>query len=100
MSDNKDFMGSINGVVAELNALMDTAYVQYSSCVDAILRDELTDIVQIEKVMDGLCDFGDDERFLELYKRLCRHIYQRPPACRRTHLLGVAADLGRYESRR
>lgn len=79
MSDNKDYMDSISGIVAELNALVDAAYVQYSSCVDAILRDELTDIVQIEKVVDGLCDFGADERFLELYKRLCRHIYQRYP---------------------
>ena len=89
MSDSKDFMGSISGIMAELNALMDAAYVQYSSCVDAIVRNELTDIVQIEKVMDGLCDFGDDERFLELYKRLCRHIYRRYPQLVGEHIYWV-----------
>ncbi len=89
MSDSKDFMASISGIVAELNALMDAAYVQYSSCVDAIVRDELTDIVQIEKVMDGLCDFGDDERFLELYKKLCRHIYRRYPQLVGEHIYWV-----------
>ncbi len=89
MSDNKDYMGSICEIVAELSALMDTAYVQYSACVDAILRDELTDVVQIEKIMDGLCDFGDDERFLELYKRLCRHIYRRYPQLVGEHIYWV-----------
>lgn len=89
MSENKDFVSSISGIVAELSALMDTAYVQYSSCVDAILRDELTDIVRIEKIMDGLCDFGDDERFLELYKRLCRHIYRRYPQLVGEHIYWV-----------
>lgn len=89
MSDNKDYMDSISGIVAELNALVDAAYVQYFSCVDAILRDELTDIVQIEKIMDGLCDFGDDERFLELYKKLCRHIYRSYPQLVGGHIYWV-----------
>lgn len=25
--------------------------------------------------MDGLLDFGDDEDFFALYKKLCRHVY-------------------------
>lgn len=29
--------------------------------------------------MDGLLDFGDDLRFLEIYKRLCRHIFYKHP---------------------
>ena len=30
---------------------------------------------EIERIMDGLLDFGDDEKFLALYKKLCRHVY-------------------------
>lgn len=30
-------------------------------------------------IMDGLLDFGDDLRFLEIYKRLCRHIFYKHP---------------------
>lgn len=29
--------------------------------------------------MDGLLDFGDDLRFLEIYKRLCRYIFYKHP---------------------
>ena len=32
-----------------------------------------------ERILDGIIDFGDDLRFLELSKRLCRHIYYEYP---------------------
>lgn len=35
---------------------------------------------EIERIMDGLVDFGDDPRLLELYKTLCRHVYYKYPA--------------------
>ena len=33
----------------------------------------------MEEIMDGLLDYGDDERFLSLYKKICRHIYHDHP---------------------
>ncbi len=89
LSDKVSPKTPIDETIARLKALMDIAYEQYASCVNAIIRDELTDIVQIEKVMDGLCDFGDDERFLELYKKLCRHIYRRYPQLVSEHICWV-----------
>lgn len=37
-------------------------------------------IREIERIMDGLVDFGDNPRLLELYKTLCRHVYYKYPA--------------------
>ena len=34
---------------------------------------------RIERIMDGLLDFCDDEKFLALYKDLCRHVYNQYP---------------------
>ena len=36
--------------------------------------------------MDGLMDFGDDQRFLALYKALCRHVYDKHPTLVREHI--------------
>ena len=30
-------------------------------------------------IMDGLCDFCDEIRFIDLYRSLCRHIYYQYP---------------------
>lgn len=54
-------------------------YVQYSHLVDAVLAGALTDEKQIEHILDGILDFGDDLRFLDLSKILCRHIYYQYP---------------------
>lgn len=89
MQHEDEFMRSIGGMAEKLKAMHDTAYVQYAACVDAVIRDALTDITQIERMMDGLCDFGNDARFLELYRRLCRHIYGRHPRLVEAHVLGV-----------
>ena len=53
--------------VEALNKLTDQALAQY------------TDERELEHIMDGLLDFGDDLRFLEIYKRLCRHIFYKHP---------------------
>ena len=42
--------------------------------------------VRPERIMDGLMDFGDDQRFLALYKALCRHVYDKHPTLVREHI--------------
>jgi hypothetical protein len=37
--------------------------------------------------MDGLCDFGDEKRFLDLYRSLCRHVYYRYPEIVGEHIV-------------
>ena len=67
----------IKGTVGKISDLYDLAYTQYASIVDEVLAGRLTTEKQIEQILDGILDFGDDLRFLELSKKLCRHIYLR-----------------------
>lgn len=55
------------------------AYAHYSLLVEQVLKDQITDEQQLEQIMDGLCDFCDEIRFIDLYRSLCRHIYYQYP---------------------
>ena len=79
MDDYEKLLETIKGTVGEIRKLYDLAYCQYSSAVDEVLAGRLTDEKQIERILDGIIDFGDDERFLKLSKKLCRHIYYKYP---------------------
>ena len=79
MDDYEKLLETIKGTVGEIRKLNDLAYCQYSSAVDEVLAGRLTDEKQIERILDGIIDFGDDERFLKLSKKLCRHIYYKYP---------------------
>lgn len=59
--------------------LRDTAYAHYSLLVERVLKGQITDEQQLEQIMDGLCDFCDEIRFIDLYRSLCRHIYYQYP---------------------
>ena len=51
-----------------------------------MLNGRITEEREIERIMDGLVDFGDDPRLLELYKTLCRHIYYKHLALVKGHI--------------
>jgi len=72
-------MKELEKTIQALNRLRDSAFAQYSALVDSVLRDEITNQQQLERIMDGLLDFCDEERFLQIYKMLCRHIFYRYP---------------------
>ena len=89
--DNQDtLIDDVEVIAKKIKELHDLAYVRYSRLVDAVLTDSLTDEKQIEHILDGILDFGDDLRFLELSKKLCRHIYYRYP-----HLVGSFVNMYR-----
>ena len=78
--DNQDkLIDDVDVIVKKIKELHDLAYGQDSRLVDAVLAGSLTDEKQIEHILDGIIDFGDDLRFLELSKKLCRHIYYQYP---------------------
>lgn len=79
MENYEELLEDIKGTVEQIHALYDLAYTQYSHSVDEILAGRYTSEKQIERVLDGIIDFGDDLRFLELSKKLCRHIYYQYP---------------------
>ena len=77
---------AIGEIVQEISLLTDTAYQQYSRLVEQVLSGRITEEREIERIMDGLVDFGDDPRLLELYKTLCRHIYYKHLALVKGHI--------------
>ena len=77
--DYSAMLESMLGTVESLNQLRNQAYRHYSSLISLILRNEISSEHQLERIMDGLLDFCDEQRFLKLYKELCRHIFDRYP---------------------
>ena len=77
---------AVSEIVRELSRLMDAAYQQYSRLVEQVLSGRITEEREIERIMDGLADFGDDPKLLELYKTLCRHVYYKHPALVKEHI--------------
>ena len=79
MENYETLIAEIDEVVKRIKGLYDLAYTQYSHAVDEVISGRLTDEKQIEHILDGILDFGDDLRFLKLSKKLCRHIYNQYP---------------------
>lgn len=79
MENYEKLLEDIKGTAEQINLLYDLAYKQYLQAVDEVLNGRLADEKQIEHILDGILDFGDDLRFLDLSKKLCRHIYYQYP---------------------
>ena len=90
MDNLETLIEDVEAIERKIKELHDLAYVQYSQLADAVLVGNLTDEKQIEHILDGIIDFGDDLRFLELTKKLCRHI-----CCRYPQLVGSFASMYR-----
>ena len=69
----------VRDTVSAIQQLTDTAFEQYSTLTDAVAAGEIREQQEIERIMDGLIVFGDDGRFLEIYKKLCCHVYYKYP---------------------
>ena len=79
MDEYQNAMEELRDIVEGISKLRDAAYTHYSLLVEQVLKDRITDEQQLERIMDGLCDFCDEIRFIELYRSLCRHIYYQYP---------------------
>ena len=79
MDDYQSAFQKIASAVEGIEALRRTAFRQYSLLVEAVINNQITDQQEIQQIIDGLSDFGDQEEFLELSKKLYRHIYYTYP---------------------
>lgn len=79
METYDDALNAIKGAVEGISTLRNVAYSQYSTLVNQVLNNQINDEHKLEKIMDGLVDFCDEDRFIELYRSLCRHIYYQYP---------------------
>lgn len=79
MAEQTPEVQKIVGIIQQLEELKGELYQQYSRTVDLVVAGKITEKADIEKVLDSLLDFGDDERFYELFRKLCRHVYTKHP---------------------
>ena len=82
----------ITELVAHFEKQKKIIYDHYVQVVTSVLVGNITAENEIERIMDGLLDFGDDEKFLVLYKKLCRHVYNFYP-----HMVGEHIGLFRMQ---
>ena len=79
MNNDQSALEDLKSTVEVIGKLRDTAYARYSELVGLVLENQITDERRLEQIMDGLCDFCDESRFIELYRSLCRHVYYQYP---------------------
>lgn len=72
---------AIREIVQEISRLMDAAYQQYSRLVEQVLNGRITEEREIERIMDGLVDFGDDPRLLERKRKNSRRLVRVKCLC-------------------
>lgn len=71
----------------EMQALSDEAVLQYTNIVDNVLNGKITDVQEIECIMDGMLDFCQFDEMLQLFKRLCRGLYLKYPELVKDYIL-------------
>ncbi len=71
---------NVSGLVRQMQGLARQAHAEYSSEVDALIEKRSCDTRRIERLLDGILDFGFDDTMVQLFKRLCRYYYTLDPA--------------------
>lgn len=92
MSDPHFVWDELHALLARLEDQKKQIYVHYQDLVGAVLMNHIVSEREIEAIMDGLLEFCDDEKFLGLYKKLCRHVYYQYP-----QLVGEHVNLFRLQ---
>ena len=79
MADQSERWSELKNLLAAFEAQKAQIYLHYQQMVNSVLSGQIISEREIERLMDGLLDFCDDEKFLALYKDLCRHVYNQYP---------------------
>jgi hypothetical protein len=70
---------AIQRLIAGREQLAQQAYVQYNPLVENIIASRNKDVNHIGLTLDGILDFCFDEQMLQLYRRLCRYLWDIDP---------------------
>lgn len=79
MADHTETLKELKSLLTAFEAQKKEIYLHYQQLVNSVLSCEIISEREIEAIMDGLLDFCDDDKFLALYKDLCRHVYAHYP---------------------
>lgn len=86
---------SINETIMQLNTITNIAFKQYETAVNDVIGGNITDESTIDRLLDSLLNFGELERFRELHRKLCEHVYYNHP-----QLVGNKKNLFRLQFER
>lgn len=75
----ENILNDISALIAQFEEQKKIIYNHCIQAVASVMAGRITAEKEIERIMDGLLDFGDDEKFFALYKKLCRHVYNFYP---------------------
>lgn len=73
--DYMEFLEGIKGFAQQLQALQKQALNEFMPLVENIIENRISNVKQIEGVLDRLMEVAADGEGLDLYRRLCRHLY-------------------------
>ena len=73
-NNDHELLHAVTEIVESIHHLRNTAYYHYAALVKQVIQDQITGEMNIELIMDGLLDFCDEERFIEIYRQLCRPV--------------------------
>ncbi|OGV60738.1 MAG: hypothetical protein A2498_16945 [Lentisphaerae bacterium RIFOXYC12_FULL_60_16] len=71
---------NVSALAGQMQDLARQAYAGYAAEVDAVIETRSHDAGHIERLLDGILDFGFDDAMVQLFKRLCRYYYTLDPA--------------------
>lgn len=69
MADETSIPNELKELFAKYEELKAGILNRYTQLVTAVLNGEITDENEMEEIMDGLLDYGDDERFFHCIRR-------------------------------
>lgn len=79
MEEMDKTLADIKKVIEQIRDLYGSVYQMYDEAVESMIHLPHVTEQQVEQLLDDLLDFCDDIRFLELYKKLCRHVMLQYP---------------------
>ena len=76
MSEYDETLKSIEEIAEQLKHLQDYAFQQYSKAVDSVIKGHITSKEDIDRLLDYMMDFYEDERFQTLVGKFCSYLLQ------------------------
>ena len=77
----------ISDIVEEIKQAYDFAYENYSVSTNLICSNSNASEEEIERFLDLLLGYSEDDRILELYIKVCRTFYSKYPELITEHIL-------------
>lgn len=66
-------------IISQTQGIYDSAYIHYLIETKRLLKKTMVAPNEIESFLDYILTFCDDDRFVCLYKRLCKTLYRYDP---------------------